>query len=322
MPIGQTAMTSKKRIKLPGGRLVTKRPDKLRLLLSENRSLIEAPVYDTGRSAAGSQNQAGSEQRTYDNEAFDIERLVGFEVTILGAGSVGSYLAYFLAAASLILNIIDFKKVEYRHTTGGRTVYKAATAGLYKVNALKQIIEGDRLGATVNPLPYNVAEINDTELKALFARSALVVIAIDDPAQLLRAADLAYPMVEYIQVALQSGAKSGYIAVSAPFATPCLRCTLDIDSHDDIQRLDSEPANSFDIVTVAQLAAKVAVDIIYSKATGQNITRWDTSKNLIYVANTRQQLSPEGPGIIMEGSSKRHNCPTCSNHTLQKGGVK
>ena len=110
---------------------------------------------------------------------------------------------------------------------------------------------------------------------------------------------------------LHKGAKSGHIAISIPFVTPCLRCTLGIDSSNDIHQLNSESANSFDIVTVAQLTAKIAIDIIYSKVTGQNITRWDTSKNLIYIANAKQQLSPDGPGIVFEGSLKRQNCPIC-----------
>ena len=154
--------------------------------------------------------------------------------------------------------------------------------------------------------------MRNTELKSLFGRSAIVILAIDDSAQFLRTADLAYPLVEFIQVALHRGATSAHVVISVPFVTPCLRCTLNIDSANDIHRLDSESANSFDIVTASQLASKTAVDIMYSKATGKDIARWDTSKNLIYIANQKCQLSPDGPGICFEGSLKRPGCPTCN----------
>lgn len=302
---------NKKRIKLPSGRSVIKSPNKLRLLFLENQSLIDAQGYDTSSIITDPQKRPASVQNDYSSESFDIGKLTGYVVTILGVGSVGSYIAWFLAAAQLILNIADFKKVEHRHTAGGRTAYEPTSIGKYKVIALKQKIERDHPGTIVNPLPYNLAEIPDTELRSLFGKSAIVVIAIDDPVQFLRAAELAYPLVEFIQVALHRGAKSAHVVISVPFVTPCLRCTLNIDSANDIHRLDSESANSFDIVTASQLGSKVAIDIMYSKATGNDITRWDTSKNLIYIANQKGELSPDGPGLIFEGSSKRPNCPIC-----------
>jgi len=300
----------KKYIKLPSGGLARKKPGKLQLFLAENTSSdIPEQTYDFA--AKQSEYNPRDNNVDYKLETFDIQKLAGFEVTVLGAGSVGSFLAYFLGAAQLKLNIIDFKDVESRHIQGGRTVYEATSIGLSKVDALKQKIERDHLGSSVNPLDFNVGEIPDGELLSLFAGSALVVIAIDDPVQILRVNDLAYSTVEFIQAALQKGAQSGHIAISVPFVTPCLRCTLGINSESDIHRLDSAPANSFDIVTVSQLAAKVVIDFIYSKATGQDITRWDTSKNLIYIANEKGELSPDSPGIIMEGSSKRPGCPVC-----------
>ncbi len=305
-------MNNKRRIKLPGGKSVIKRPDKLRLKLVENLPLIEAQDYDSSYRILDSQHKASPAQNNYSNESFDIDKLTGYEITILGAGSIGSFIAWFLAAAQLILNIVDFKKVEHRHTTGGRTAYEPTSIGKYKVIALKQKIERDHPGTIINPLPYNVADIPDPALRSLFGRSAIVILAIDDPVQFLRAADLAYPLVEFIQVALHRGAKTAHVIISVPFVTPCLRCTLNIDSANDIHRLDSESANSFDIVATSQLASKIAVDIMYSKATGKDITRWDTSKNLIYIANQKGELSPDGPGLIFESSSRRQNCSICS----------
>jgi hypothetical protein len=96
-----------------------------------------------------------------------------------------------------------------------------------------------------------------------------------------------------------------------PLLTPCLRCTLGISSARDIRRLDSEPANSLDIITLAQQAARFATDIVYSKVSGRQITRWDTSMNLVYLSNRIDEFSPAGPGLRYEASQKRPGCAIC-----------
>ena len=79
-----------------------------------------------------------------------------------------------------------------------------------------------------------------------------------------------------------------------------------------IHRLDSEPGSSWHIRNVAQQAAMIAIDIMYSKVTGEHISRWDTSKNLIYISNSRDDLNPDGPGMRFEGSRKRPDCRICN----------
>jgi hypothetical protein len=196
---------------------------------------------------------------------------------------------------------------------GGRTIYDPTQVGLKKVYAFKQKIDRDFPGTIINALPYHTAEIPDSQIKSLLSRSLVVVLAIDDPDQIIRIGNLSYPTTEFVQPAMHAKGESGHIAVCVPFVTPCLRCTLGIDSAKDITRLDSEPANSLDIAAVAQQAARITLDIAYSKVTGQAITRWDTSKNLIYITNTKQELSPDGPGIRFEGSRRRPGCSICDN---------
>jgi hypothetical protein len=255
----------------------------------------------------------------YHTETFDIRRLTGREVTILGAGSVGGYVAFFLGPAHLVLNIVDLKKVESRHTEAGRTIYDRTQIGLWKVHAAKQKVERDHAGTTVNPYPFDVAEIPDRPLMDLFARSQVVIVAIDDPRQVLRVNDRAYAIVELIQVAMHREALTGHLALSRPCVTPCLRCTLHVDSPQQIHRLDSERGNSLDIVNVAQLAARIALDIVYSKVTGRPVSRWDTTKNLIFITNTKQDVSPDGPGLTFEGSRSRPGCPICGNYSAVQG---
>ncbi|MFC1604015.1 ThiF family adenylyltransferase [Planctomycetota bacterium] len=306
-------MKHKKWIKMPNGKLVRRRPDRLSLFLAENEPLLSmgtGSVYSLDGIEQTQNQHQGDHTRGYDNRNF-----AGCEVTIMGAGSVGSHLARALGAAGLLMNSIDYKKVQLKHTLGNRTIYDSTLVGQKKVFALKKKVEHDFPGAKVDPYPYNVGEIPNVELKSMFARSLVVVLAIDDPVQIVRISDLAYPIVELIQVAMHAGGLSGHIAVCVPFAAPCLRCTLNISGSQDIRRLDSEPANSLDIVTVVQQAARIAIDIMCSKITGQHITRWDTSKNLIYIANTKhEKISPDGPGIRFESSQKRPGCPICNSH--------
>jgi hypothetical protein len=305
-------MKRNKWIKMPDGMLVKRRPDKIEFFLAEHGPYI--PTTTGWDYVLDDTAKRQSKQQQYNTETFDIRKLTGNEVTVFGAGTVGSHFLYTIGPANLLINIIDCKKVQFKHTCNGRTIFDPTLVGLKKVYAIKQKIEHDFPGTKVNPYPYNTAEIPDIELKSMVARSLLGVVVIDDPEQMFRISDLVYPITDLIQVAMHTGAKSGHIALSAPFVTPCLRCTLNIEDSRDIHRLDSEPANSWDIMIVAQQAARIAIDIIYSKVTGQTVSRWDTSKNLIYISNTRQELSPDGPGMHFEGSQKRPGCPVCNRY--------
>jgi hypothetical protein len=213
-----------------------------------------------------------------------------------------------------VINVIDAGTVQSKHTTGGRTIYDPTQVGLKKVHALKDKIERDHPGTVVNTLPYNTAEIPDSEWKSMFRRSLVALLMIDDGHEMVRLSDLAYPITELVQPAMHARGASAHIVICAPFVTPCLRCVLDVDHATDIRRLDSEPAAGLDIAAVAQLAARIALDIAYSKVTGRPINRWDTSKNLIYLSNTKDELSPDGPGLHFEESRKRHGCPVCNPH--------
>jgi molybdopterin/thiamine biosynthesis adenylyltransferase len=271
-----------------------------------------APILTAQASSPADAHPSPDRERTYSTSTFDIRRLAGCEIVLLGAGSVGSFVAAALAAAGLVINVIDPGIVQSRHTTGGRTIYDPTQVGIKKVYALKDKAERQFPGVVINALPYNSAEIPGTQLKSLFTRSYAVVCAIDDPLEILRISDVAYPLTELVQPAMHAQGASGHVAVTIPFASACLRCVLGVQDAADIHRLDSEPASGLDIAMVAQQAARIVLDILYSKVTGQPITRWDTAKNLLYIANVKQDTSPEGPGLIWESSTKRPGCPTCS----------
>jgi len=238
--------------------------------------------------------------------------LHGAEVTQIGAGSVGSHLAYGFGPAELRLNLLDWGTVKAKHTEHGRTIYDTTQIGMKKVHAAKQKLEREFPGTKINAWPYSTAEVPDCEFKSMFARSLVVILVIDDGPEILRLAALAYPITELIHAAMHRNGDSGHIVVSVPFATPCLPCTLGIRQAADIRTLASEPASSLDIIQIAEYSARMALDIAHSKVTGRRISRWDTAKDLIYITNTREELSPDGPGVHYETSQRRPGCAICN----------
>lgn len=304
-------MTSKW-FKTPDGRLIRKQPTRLELFLRDN-----GPAFDSALDVAASvplrQSAASySREGDYSTDEFDNSMLAGREVTLFGAGSVGSYMGSFMAVGPVVLNVIDCKKVEYKHVQAGRTAYDSTHIGLWKVEALKRKIEAEHLGTTVRPFPFDVAELTTLDLRDMLERSLVVLLAIDDPVQILRVSDMAYPIVELVQAAMHTQGKSSHIGISMPLITPCLRCTLGISGPQDIHRLDGEPSDSLDIMNLAQQAARFAMAIAYSKVSGRQITRWDISKNLIYLSNSPDEFSPVGPGLHFEAGQKRPGCAICN----------
>jgi molybdopterin/thiamine biosynthesis adenylyltransferase len=296
---------------MPGGGYSRKKPDPLQLLMEQHRP----SPHRSFQPATSKVSSGRSGQVQYNTKTFNAQKVAGQRVTVFGGGSVGSHLLNFMGPNLLKVNVVDCKRVEAKHLHAGRTAYGNADVGLRKVDALKRMLERRFPGTQVTAFPYDVAELPDAKIKAMLSQSKVAVLAIDDPCQILRISDIAYAIVTLIQVAIHRQAESGHIAVSMPSRTPCLRCTLDIRNEGQIHRLDSEEANSHDIIAVAQQAARISVDIIHSAVSKEPIARWDISKNLIYIANVKQQLSPDGPGLHHEGSTRSPRCPICSDNT-------
>lgn len=248
---------------------------------------------------------------SYATANFDITRLRGLEIIVFGAGSVGSYLAQALAQAQLKIHLFDSKRVEEKHTQSGRTIYDSTQIRQLKVYAAKEKIESNFIGTEILPAAYNVAELPDIDLIKRFKKAAIVILVIDDPVQIVRINRLCYPVTELVQCGIHRQGHSSHIAFTIPHQTPCLACTLGITSQRDIRRLDSEPAAGIDISIASQLAARIALDLLHSKITGKSITRWDATKNLVYISNT-QQITPDSPGIHYDkGSPRRADCDIC-----------
>jgi hypothetical protein len=299
----------KKHIRTPSGCFIRQSIDKWRYhLLTHSDKLPEPQAFDFGMDDPSISNEMPS----YATKELDIRRLYGKQIVAFGAGSVGGYTVRAIAPAQLVIHLFDSKKVEPKHTQTDRTIYDSTQIGQLKVKAAQYKIESNFIGTKIIPKACDVAEVPDVELISLFKQSAIVILAIDDPVQILRINRLGYGLVEIVQIGIHRQGRSGHIAFSVPHRTPCLACTLNITSQQDIHRLDSEPASGVDIAFVSVHAARVAMELIYSKITGRPITRWDPTRNLIYVSNTKQDVTPDGPGIHYESSQQRRpDCRIC-----------
>ena len=293
--------------KLPNGQIRSYRPDSLMAALREEAAWVTAAVQPVSPAAAAG-NTAHSD--THRN-ILSSDIIGGSEILLLGAGAVGSYMVRSLAPLGVIINLVDFDIVDAKHTRDGRTIYEPAQVNKKKVFAAKYIVERDFPQTTVNPYPYNVLAIPATELIRLAKKTAIVINAIDDSTAMLQVNDILYGIAEVLYIALHAKAASGHIILTIPYMSACLRCSLDVNSSGDMRTLHGEAGSGLDIRTVANQGAVVAAEIIRAKKTGLLIERWDITKNIFYLANKRDELSPDGPGVHMEKAEKRPQCPIC-----------
>lgn len=301
-------MKKKRIIKTSSGTLIRPGANKLLNILQQRIDSNPRPVPF---SYAMEDAKASSSTTSYATKDFDMRRLRWQQIVMLGAGSVGSHTLSALGSAQLKILLFDSDRVEFKNTQSGRTIYNSTHVGQLKVHAAKEIIENSFIGTKVLPAAYNVAEIPDAQLVEYFKESILVVLLIDDPVQIERINTLAYKHISIVQAGVHRQGRSGHIAFTIPGQTPCLACTLGISSHQDIHRLDSEPAAGIDISIISQQTARVALELMHSQITGRPITRWEPGQNLIYISNTREDITPDGPGITYESSSRRADCDIC-----------
>ena len=136
-------MAHSRRIRRPDGSLVRPKPDRLLIFLAERAPLD--PRLPPPALPANPQTEPPAQPRGYSTSSFDMSVLHGSEMTQIGAGSVGSHLAYRLGPARPRLNLLDSGTVKAKHTEHGRTIYDVTQIGMKKVHAAKQTIERQRL---------------------------------------------------------------------------------------------------------------------------------------------------------------------------------
>jgi len=196
-------------------------------------------------------------------------------VLIVGAGSVGSYLAEVLARSGVgAFTIVDPDEVEAVNV--GRSAYRVADVGLGKAWAAAEIVLSINPGARVGVL---AVRHEDVDLAALVAEADVVVAATDDPAAQARVGHFAYwagrPAVF---PGLYQGARGGEVIIAAEgsacfaCATGGVRADLQETGSGDVAaptdygtgRLIAEPGLLTDVHHVAAIAAKATLGLLHA----------------------------------------------------------
>jgi hypothetical protein len=200
--------------------------------------------------------------------------LAGRRVLVVGAGSVGSYVAETMTRSGVgAFTIVDPDDVEPANL--GRSAYRVADVGLAKSRALADLV------LSINPrarVAAHTARHEDVDLAALVGESDLVVAATDDPQAQTRLGHFAYRLGRpAVFPGLYQGAHGGEVIVAAP-GTACFTCATG-GVRADLQetasgsvaaatdygtgRLIAEPGLLADIHQVSAAAVKIALGLLH-----------------------------------------------------------
>jgi hypothetical protein len=195
-------------------------------------------------------------------------------VLIVGAGSVGSYLAEVLARSGVgAFTIVDPDRVEAVNL--GRSAFRVADVGLGKAWAAAEVVLAVNPGARVG---VHFGRHEDVDLAALVRAADLVVVATDDPAAQARVGHFAYwARRPAVFPGLYQGARGGEVIVAAEgsacfaCATGGVRADLQETGSEEVAartdygtgRLVAEPGLLADVHHVAAVAAKVALGLLH-----------------------------------------------------------
>lgn len=211
--------------------------------------------------------------------------LAGRRVLIVGAGSVGSYVAETMARSGVgAFTIVDPDQVEPANL--GRSAYRVADVGLDKAFALADLVLSVNPGAHAE---IHTARHEDVDLATLVTESDLIVAATDDPQAQARLGHFAYwhgrPAVF---PGLYQGAHGGEVIVAAP-GTACFSCATG-GVRADLQetasgsvaaptdygtgRLIAEPGLLPDIHQVSAAAVKIALGLLHDPGDESDAARF------------------------------------------------
>lgn len=196
-------------------------------------------------------------------------------VLIVGAGSVGSYMAEVLARSGVgAFTIVDPDEVEAVNV--GRSAYRVADVGLGKARAAAEVVLSINPGARVGVF---AARHEDVDLAALTGEADVVVAATDDPSAQARVGHFAYRAGRpAVFPALYQGARGGEIIIAAE-GSACFSCATggvradlretgsgDVAARTDYGtgRLIAEPGLLTDVHHVAAIAAKAALGLLHA----------------------------------------------------------
>lgn len=206
-----------------------------------------------------------------------VKALSTSSITLVGLGSVGSYMAEQLIRSGVgTITLIDPDVVEASNIS--RTVYTLHDLNQNKTDALTSRLKQINPNVIVKSYPLSLQDIGGIELEEIIKKSDLVIAATDDPqAQSLINLCTFYSEVPAIFIGLYKGAKGGEVAITIPTLTPCLQCMTGLRRSVDFgknkvsrntdygtNRLTGEIALNCDIQHVASAALKIGYSLLAS----------------------------------------------------------
>jgi molybdopterin/thiamine biosynthesis adenylyltransferase len=207
-------------------------------------------------------------------------------VLLVGAGSVGSYIAEQLVRTGINeLTVIDPDQVELANLS--RTCYAAKDIGLSKVAALSRRLLEINPSCNIQGLPVSFQAVGTRELRSVFDVADLVVAVTDDHrVQTMVNRCAVFMKKPAVYVGLYRAAKGGEVVISVPETTPCFNCTVAsrprqsaprrerVDREVDYGtgRLTGEIALGSEIQYVSAAATKVILSLIALMKGGETVS--------------------------------------------------
>jgi molybdopterin/thiamine biosynthesis adenylyltransferase len=206
-----------------------------------------------------------------------VKAMATSSVTLVGLGSVGSYMAEQLIRTGLeSITLIDPDIVEASNVS--RTVYTLHDLNRNKTDALNLRLKQINPNALVECYSSSLQDIGGNVLKEIFEESDIIIAATDDPqAQSLINLCAFYSKVPAVFIGLYKGAMGGEVAITIPTMTPCLQCMTGLRRSVDYgqnsvsrstdygtNRLTGEIALNSDIQHVSSAALKICYSLIAS----------------------------------------------------------
>ncbi len=295
-------MTQPQKIRLASGRYLIKDPDRERPA-SANSKVFSNPLARLDSVAANHRNDEPIRHALVEQAG-----LTGMKVLQIGAGAVGWWTGLQLVAMGCSLTELDHDTVQKENLEAGRTFYPPDSIGTPKVLAHRKYLLQMYPHAHITPLRKNTADLSDGEIAALVESSDVVVGAFDEGRQLLRFDSLAYWLKPVAYAFFHRQARQASVIWTRPGNSPCLRCSLGVESEDDIETLHRESIMGIDVQPVANMCARVAMWLL-SASTGPLQELFDPEKNIIFMEN---RPSETGLAVHFLQADRNPTCEVCN----------
>lgn len=227
---------------------------------------------------------------------FDPSTLEAKRVLLVGAGSVGSFLAEMLVRSG-VEHVTVFDPDVVSETNLCRTVYEAADVSVPKVEALAGHLRAIRADIEVDARGVSLTDVDDDALSAEIERVDLVIAVTDHPPTQARLGALSYHRRPAVFAGVYAEGAGGEVLWTRPDETPCYACVLgsirgaNVPSrgHTDYGiatgQLAAEPALGVDILAVTVRAAKIALSLLLAPHDARFREFVDPSRSVLFVGN-------------------------------------